>query len=245
MINIVIPMAGRGSRFIKAGYDLPKPLLPVFDQPMIEVVIKNLRPSQPHRFISICQREHLVSYDLESTLCSIDPNIHIIPIDHLTEGAACSVLLAEKYIDNDDQLMIANCDQYISTSIDKYLEVMNEGQFDGYIMTMTDDDPKWSFIRLDSSNLVTEVIEKKVVSNEATVGIYNYRRGRDFVKAAKSMIKADDRTNNEFYVAPVYNYMIDIGMNIGYMNIGSERSGMYGLGIPEDLEFFNTLEKLP
>ena len=245
MINIVIPMAGRGSRFTKAGYLLPKPLLPVHGRSMIEVVIENLRPSMPHRFIFICQKEHLDQFDLAATLRAAGPNIEIIPIDHLTEGAACTVLMAEQFIDNDDALMIANCDQYVSVSMDAYFTKMVEGAFDGFIMTMSANDPKWSFIALDCEGKVINVVEKKVVSDEATVGIYNYRRGRDFVLAAREMISSKDRTNNEFYVAPVYNYMIRQGLRIGYMNIGSDRAGMYGLGVPEDLEYFNSLDKTP
>lgn len=245
IINIVVPMAGRGSRFSKAGYTLPKPLLPTFGRPMIEVVIGNLRPKSAHRFIFICQKEHLQSFDLEPVLLSAGDHTLIVPIEYVTEGAACTVLLAEQYINNDQPLMIANCDQYISTPIDTYIKGMERGNFDGYIMTMTADDPKWSFIRLDSNGLVTEVVEKKVVSNEATVGIYNYRHGRDFVSAAHAMMAANDKTNNEFYVAPAYNYMIAAAKRIGYMNIGSDRNGMYGLGVPEDLEYFNALNGLP
>jgi hypothetical protein len=110
---------------------------------------------------------------------------------------------------------------------------------------MTADDAKWSYVRLDEKKLVTQVVEKKVVSNEATVGIYNYRHGSDFAKAAHAMMAANDRTNNEFYVAPAYNYMIAAGKRVGFMNIGAERSGMYGLGIPEDLDYINALSELP
>lgn len=242
MLNIVIPMAGRGSRFIDVGYELPKPLLLVHGRPMIEVVIDNLKPKTPHRFIFICQKEHVEKFNLETILHKAGgTNSEIITVNSVTEGAACTVLLAEKLINNDNPLMIANCDQYIAVSIDKYLTNMNNGNLDGYIMCMTANDPKWSFVRLDENKQVTEVVEKKVVSNEATVGIYNYRCGCDFVESAQRMIKGNDRVNNEFYVAPAYNYMIESGKKVGYMNIGSERDVMYGLGIPEDLEYFNTL----
>jgi dTDP-glucose pyrophosphorylase len=244
-MNIVIPMAGRGSRFSQAGYELPKPLISVLGKPMIEVVIGNLRPSCPHRFIFVCQKEHLQQYDLAPVLRKAGPDTVIVPIEYVTEGAACTVLLAEEYINHDQPLMIANCDQYISTPIDSYLQKMDAGDFDGYIMTMSADDPKWSFIGLDALGKITEVVEKKVVSNEATVGIYNYRRGNDFVAACQSMFAVNDRTNNEFYVAPAYNYMIKNGANVGYMNIGADRNGMYGLGVPEDLEYFNALKELP
>lgn len=233
MLNIVIPMAGRGSRFAKAGYELPKPLIDVNGLPMIEVVTKNIAPKCEHRFIYICQQEHLEKYALAERLEKISPNCKIVTVDHITEGAACTVLLAENYIDNDDPMMIANSDQFVDTDINEYLAAM--GNNDGLIMTMPADDPKWSFIKYDENGYVTMVREKEVISNEATVGIYNYAKGADFVKYAKQMIRKNIRVNNEFYVAPVYNEIIEVGARIGYYDIGQK---MYGLGTPEDLNAF-------
>lgn len=233
MLNIVIPMAGRGSRFAKAGYARPKPMIEIHGRPMIEVVTKNITPKQEHRFIYICQQEHLKQYRLDALLNQIAPGCVIIPIDHITEGAACTVLLAEKYIDNADGLMIANSDQYVDIDINDYLSAMKDN--DGLIMTMPADDPKWSFIRYDEKGLVTLVREKEVISDEATVGIYNYRYGSDFVRYAHQMIDKNIRVNGEFYVAPAYNEMIEAGARIGYYDIGQR---MYGLGTPEDLEKF-------
>ena len=232
MLNIVIPMAGRGSRFANAGYELPKPLIDVNGRPMIEVVTRNIAPKCEHRFIYICQQEHLEKYALAERLEKISPNCAIVTVDHITEGAACTVLLAEKYIDNDDPMMIANSDQFVDTDINEYLSAM--GDSDGLIMTMPADDPKWSFIKYDDG-YVTMVREKEVISNEATVGIYNYAKGSDFVKYAKQMIKKNIRVNNEFYVAPVYNEMIEDGKKIVFKDVGEK---MHGLGTPEDLERF-------
>lgn len=237
MLNIVVPMAGRGSRFAQAGYQNPKPLIDVYGHPMIEYVTKNIRPACEHRFIYICQEEHLKKFDLAKRLEQIAPGCVVLTVDHVTEGAACTVLLAEKYIDNDDALMIANSDQYVDTDINAYLAAM--GSHDGLIMTMPADDPKWSFIKFDEQGLVTMVREKEVISNEATVGIYNYQHGSDFVKYAKQMIEKNIRVNNEFYVAPVYNEMIEDGKQIVFEDVGSN---MYGLGIPEDLNYFMSLE---
>jgi dTDP-glucose pyrophosphorylase len=231
-------MAGHGSRFAKAGYTMPKPLIPMGSQSMIEVVIDNLRPSQPHQFTFICQRAHVTAHGLDRHLEQIAPGCHIVPIDGVTEGAACTVLLARQYIDNAAPLMIANCDQYVDMSIDDYLAAMAERGLDGLIMTMTANDPKWSFVRLDDTDRITEVVEKQVISNEATVGIYNFARGSDFVAAADAMIARGERVNGEFYVAPVYNAMIRDGAQLGYYNIGADRAGMYGLGIPDDLDYF-------
>jgi dTDP-glucose pyrophosphorylase len=238
MLNIVIPMAGLGSRFTKAGYALPKPLIPVHGKPMIQVVIDNLRPREAHRFTFICQKQHLDGYGLGRKLQTWAPNSNVIPVSRVTDGAACTVLLARDVINTDEPLMIANCDQYVDVVIDDYLARMASEKLDGLIMTMTADDPKWSFVRLDAYGLVTEVVEKKAVSNEATVGIYNYNTGSSFVASAEAMIAKNLRVNNEFYVAPVYNELITIGSRIGIYNIGAERQGMYGLGIPEDLDYF-------
>lgn len=238
MINIVIPMAGAGSRFAKAGFTDPKPLIPVKGIPMIKVVINNLRPSHPHRFIFICQKSHVEQYNLHTKLAEWAPGCSIVEINGLTEGAACTVLAAKDLINNDAPLMIANSDQYVDCDIDQYLATMDEKNLDGLIMTMKADDPKWSFVGFDSKGQVTRVVEKEVISDEATVGIYNFAQGKKFVEAAERMIRNDLRVNGEFYVAPTYNSMIEEGARLGIYNIGSEAHGMYGLGIPSDLQIF-------
>ena len=241
MLNIVIPMAGAGSRFAKAGYKDPKPLIPVHGIPMIKVVIDNLRPNCEHRFIFICQADHVRQYALASNLKKWSPNSIMIEIDGVTEGAACTVLKAKEYINNADALMIANSDQYVDCNIDDYLSQMAISGLDGLIMTMTADDAKWSFVDFNEKGLISRVVEKEVISNEATVGIYNFQKGSDFVNAAESMITANERVNGEFYVAPTYNQLIAQGKRIGHKNVGSENNGMYGLGIPSDLDNFLAL----
>ena len=238
MLNIVIPMAGAGSRFAVAGYKLPKPLIPVNGVPMIQAVIKNLQPSQEHRFIFICQNQHIKAYGLNEKLNLWSPKSIVVGIDGLTDGAACTVLKARQYINNHDALMIANSDQYIDADINKYLDLMVSGEYDGLIMTMKASDSKWSFVGLNSEKMVTRVVEKEVISDEATVGIYNFSKGSDFVEAAERMIQCNFRVNNEFYVAPVYNELISNGYKVSIYNIGKEADGMYGLGIPSDLELF-------
>lgn len=240
MLNIVIPMAGAGSRFVQAGFSLPKPLIPIHSMPMIQVVINNLRPKQPHRFIFICQRAHAVQYNLQTQLRQWTDQAEIILIDGLTEGAACTVLAAESWIDRDEPLMIANSDQYIECSIDDYLDYSATHSLDGLIMTMEASDPKWSFAAVDASGAVTEVAEKKVISNHATVGIYYFSRGAEFVSMAKKMIADQERVNNEFYVAPVYNQLIASGGRVGIYDVGAEGRGMHGLGTPQDLSLFMT-----
>jgi NDP-sugar pyrophosphorylase family protein len=238
MLNIVVPLAGRGSRFQEAGYVDPKPLIAVHGVPMIEAVVNNLRPRHAHRFVFICQREHDRAYGLGRFLRSLVPQCEVICIDGVTEGAACTVLKARPFIDNSSPLMIANCDQWIDFSIDEYLGAFRESGADGFIMTMTASAPKWSFVRRDGNGRVIAVVEKQVVSDEATVGIYNFAVGNDFVAAAESMIAADIRVNNEFYVAPVYTQLISWGRRIETLRIGTDQDAMYGLGTPPDLERF-------
>lgn len=241
MINIVIPMAGRGSRFAAAGYTHPKPLIPVGGKPMIQWVVDNVRPTRSHRFIFICLAEHLTMHSgILTALKTLCPGCAIVPVDSVTEGAACTVLLAREIINTDDPLMIVNADQFVDLKIDQYLSKMDECGADGLIMTFWSDHPKWSYCLMRADGLVSEVVEKRVVSNEATVGIYNFRRGSDYVRAAEAMIAKNLRVNNEFYVAPSYNELIQEGKKIAVVATGREYDGMYGLGVPDDLEFFKT-----
>ncbi len=238
VLNIVIPMAGAGSRFNLAGYIDPKPLILVHKKPMIQFVIENITPTTQHRFIFICQSAHVAKYGLREKLTDWAPGCIVIEINGITEGAACTVLTAKSFIDNESPLMIANSDQFVDIDINQYLSIFDNSLIDGLIMTMKASDPKWSFVALDRERNVTRVVEKEAISDEATVGIYNFRHGRSFVSAAEAMIANNERINGEFYVAPAYNRLIECGNKISICNIGSEGAGMFGLGTPADLEFF-------
>jgi len=238
MLNIVIPMAGAGSRFALAGYKDPKPLIPVHGTPMIKVVIDNLTPKCEHRFIFICQSKHVEEYGLRKALNEWAPGCVIVELDGLTEGAACTVYTAKHLINENNPVMIANSDQYVDVSIDDYLSTMDTEDLDGLIMTMKADDPKWSFVGFNDTGLISRVVEKEVISDEATVGIYNFHSGTQLISAIETMFSKDLRVNGEFYVAPAYNEMIETGAKVAHYNIGSEGQGMYGLGIPTDLNYF-------
>lgn len=234
-------MAGRGSRFAQAGYLKPKPLILLGGIPMIQWVISNVRPNRPHRFIFVCLREHLVANpEIPDALRHLCPGCKIVEVNQVTEGAACTVLLAREHIDNESALMIANSDQYVGLAIDRYLAAMDDPAVSGLIMTFWADHPKWSYCGMRADDTVAEVVEKRVISNRATVGLYNFRQGRDFVAAADEMIARNLRVNNEFYVAPVYNLLIARGQKVVVRDTGREYAGMYGLGTPEDYEFFQT-----
>jgi len=231
-------MAGRGSRFANEGYILPKPLIDVHGIPMIKVVVDNLTPKIEHRFIFVAQQEHIDKYNLIPQLKSYAKNVEVIGINGITEGQVCTALIAKKNFNNNEPLMNANSDQYIDFDINEYLDAMHSNNLDGMIMTMKSQDPKWSYARTDETGLVVETAEKKVISSDATVGIFNFRRGSDLVRSAEQMIADNIRVNNEFYTCPCYNYLINEGRKIGIYPIGSEYDGMYGLGIPSDLNFF-------
>ncbi|HEU5006860.1 MAG TPA: glycosyltransferase family 2 protein [Jatrophihabitantaceae bacterium] len=235
ILQIVIPMAGRGTRFTSAGYEQPKPLIDVVGKPMIERVIENLTPRRRHRFVFIVQRDHLDRHGIGELLARETESSVIVPLDAITAGAACTVLEARAELDPDQPLMIANCDQWLDIDIDDYLAASDFPGTDGLIMTMPASDPKWSYVGLDSQGLVTRVVEKQVISDHATVGVYNFAATRLFLDAADQMIAADKRVNGEFYVAPVYNELIAGGAAIGVRDIGS---AMWGLGTPADLEAF-------
>lgn len=241
MLNIVVPMAGRGSRFSAAHFTDPKPLIPIMGRPMIAWIIDNVRPRRDHRFIFICLEEHLRAHpQVSATLRDLCPGCEVRSLDAVTEGAACTVLTVKDLIDGSDPLMIANSDQYVALDIDEYLQQGEAAGIDGFMMTFWADDPKWSYCRMRPDGTVQEVVEKQVVSNEATVGIYNFARGRDFVAAAEEMIRKDLRVNGEFYVAPTYNELIARGARITVVRTGREYDGMHGLGTPQDLAHFMT-----
>lgn len=231
-LNVLIPMAGAGSRFQQAGYTFPKPLIEVNGKPMIQVVVDNLNVDA--NFIFVVQKEHRDKYNLDTMLNLITPNCKIVEVNGLTEGAACTTLLAKEYIDNDAPLLMANSDQFLEWDSNEFMYKMIEQRVDGGIVTFTSTHPKWSFAKLNEIGDVIEVAEKKPISDIATVGVYYWGKGSDYVKYAEQMIEKDVRVNNEFYVCPVFNEAIGDDRIIRTFNIDK----MWGLGTPEDLKYY-------
>ena len=231
-MNVLIPMAGAGSRFEQAGYTFPKPLIDVNGKPMIQRVVENLNMDARHIFI--VQKEHYEKYALQHTLNLIAPNCEIVQVEGITQGAACTTLLAKQFINNDEPLVLANSDQYVKWDSNQYMYSCMADDIDGSILTFEATHPKWSYAKLNDDGFVTEVAEKKPISKHATVGIYFWKRGRDYVECAESMIEKDIRVNNEFYVCPVYNEALLRGARVKTFHIDK----MWGLGTPEDLDLF-------
>jgi dTDP-glucose pyrophosphorylase len=239
MINIVIPMAGEGSRFVKAGYKTPKPFIEVLGKPMILHVLDNLNINGA-RFILLARQAHIEAEQTVIETIKKKYPVDIVSIERLTEGAACTVLHAHRFINNDSPLLIANSDQIVDMYIADYINNSDNRSLDGSVLCFYDTHPKWSYARIDSQGFILEIREKEVISNYATVGIYYFRSGHIFVENALDMIIRNDRVNNEFYVAPVYNYAIMQNKKFGIYSIDSEK--MHGIGTPEDLNAYMEFE---
>ena len=231
-LNVLIPMAGAGSRFAQAGYTFPKPLIEVRGKPMIQVVIENLNIEA--NYIFLVQKEHYEKYNLQSVLSILKPGCKIVQVDGVTDGAARTTLLAKEFIDNDEPLVMANSDQYVEWDSNNVMYSFTADGIDGGILTFKATHPKWSYAKLDEHGFVSQVAEKNPISDNATVGVYYWKKGSDYVKYAEQMIDKDIRTNGEFYVCPVFNEAIADGKKIRVKEI----SKMWGIGTPEDLNYF-------
>lgn len=231
-MNVLIPMAGAGSRFEKAGYTFPKPLIEVNGKPMIQVVVENINIDAKHIFV--VQKSHYDKYNLKTVLNNISPDCDIVQVEGMTEGAACTTLLAKEYIDNDKPLLMANSDQFVDWDSNEFMYSMIGDSIDAGILTFKSSHPKWSYAKLNDDGFVSEVAEKNPISDIATVGIYYWSRGSDYVRYAEQMISKNTRVNNEFYVCPVFNEAIEDGKKVKIFNV----ENMWGLGTPEDLQHF-------
>ena len=231
-LNVLVPMAGAGSRFAQQGYTFPKPLIEVNGKPMIQLVVENLN-IEAH-YIFIVQEEHYIKYNLKYLLNLIAPGCVVVQVNGITEGAACSTLLAKDYINNDCPLVMANSDQYIEWNSNECMYAFTADEIDGGIVTFEASHPKWSYAKVGSDGFVSEVAEKKVISNEATVGVYYWKHGSDYVRYAEEMIEKNIRVNNEFYVCPVFNQAIEDNKKIKIKRVNR----MWGIGTPEDLDTF-------
>tara|TARA_R100000306_G_scaffold54796_1_gene52171 strand:- start:2806 stop:4176 length:1371 start_codon:yes stop_codon:yes gene_type:complete len=231
-MNVLIPMAGAGSRFEKAGYTFPKPLIEVNGKPMIQIVVTNINIDAKHIFV--VQKSHYEKYNLATVLNNISPDCEIVQVEGVTEGAACTTLLAKEFIDNEEPLLMANSDQFVEWDSNEFMYSMVGDNIDGGMLTFRSSHPKWSYAKLDDDGFVTEVQEKNPISDIATVGIYYWTKGSDYVKYAEQMIENNIRVNNEFYVCPVFNEAIADNKKLKIFDIEK----MWGLGTPEDLNYF-------
>jgi NDP-sugar pyrophosphorylase family protein len=235
VIHIVVPMGGEGRLFTERGYTFPKPLVAIAGEPLIELVVRNLTPPEPHRFVFICRREHVDAYALADVLRLIAPDCRIVTTMGATGGALCSVLLGLEHLPHDGELLIANADQCVDVPVHGFLDAAREGAWDGYMMTFPNTHPRWSYARVEDGQVVA-VAEKQPISRHATAGLYYFRRGSDFIHAAERMLVKNASVSGEFYVAPAYNELILRHQRVGIFPI--EASQMHGLGTPEEVEHY-------
>ena len=237
MINIVIPMAGRGSRLAAARHDKPKPLIEVIPgKSMIEFEIDYLSLPDDHQFIFICLSEHVRDCDLEHVFRSKTKKHRIVMTDTVTSGPASSVMLAEPWIDNQDELLVAYCDDYLDLDIDHYLLYGRQEKVDGMIVTYPSANPMSSYAVLGEDGRVLRVAEKEIISPLATAGLYYFRKGQEFVRSAKQMMRENQTTHGEFFVSPVYNQLIRLGKTVFSYSIRTDQN--MGVGNPDQLAKF-------
>lgn len=227
-MKLIMPMAGNGSRFAEQGYKDPKPLIDVRGKPMFVRTIESIG-LEFDEYIFIVRQEH----NLRDSVLEHYPNAHIVELDALTEGAACSVATAAPYMDADDSFCVCNCDQFFEWNS---LEFDQHKNNDGVLLLFNDPakDPKWSFAAYEpSSQLIFKVAEKDPISEYATAGLYYWKSWKTYLESLQMMIDANDRTNNEFYLCPVYNHTLRLQNTVISGIIIDE---MHGVGIPEDLD---------
>jgi NDP-sugar pyrophosphorylase family protein len=237
-IQLVIPMAGLGSRFSKAGYTVPKPLIQIHGFPMYKVVINNLMHESIVSLTIVCPRKWDLPREIVGLESAHGVPVNIVEVDELTEGPASTVWLAKPHLNLELPVVVANSDQYIDADLSGFYDRVSGPGSSSVILCMEDSDKKWSYVRQSSSGLVEEVREKEVISNVATVGIYGFSSATVMLEAFQEMFSAKDSTLGEYYVAPAYNYIIKQGHPVSVVNLGPVGRIMHGLGVPIDFELF-------
>ncbi|MBX7116686.1 MAG: glycosyltransferase family 2 protein [Myxococcaceae bacterium] len=234
-MNLVIPMAGRGSRFAQVGVTVPKPLIDVRGKPMYAWATDSLPLAHAKRLVFICLAEHLSDLALEEDIHRRYGQYHpvVVGLNEVTQGQACTVLTAKKHLDEDVPLVIFNADTFFTSALSKTVATLPP-QVRGLLGVFKAPGDKWSFARTDAQGRVVEVAEKKRISGWACTGLYHFSSGAEFVQHAEEMIADDERVNNEFYVAPVYNRLLAQGSELR-LDVAEQ---VWVLGTPEDLAHF-------
>ena len=240
-MKVIMPIAGLGSRFTKEGITTPKPLIKILGKPMARWSADSIPFANPEDFIFIVRREHIEQYKVDEELKKMfSPDVKIVVIDYVTDGAACTALLAKEFIEEDEPLIVTDCDHYFEN--EEYIKLIQNIPEDvkGIIPVFEAEGDKWSFSKFDENKVISQVAEKVKISDHANIGAYYFRHGRDFIKAAEDMIRKNIRVNNEFYVAPIYNQLIENGDKI----LAAVSEKVYGLGTPEDVKIFEKEHKV-
>jgi NDP-sugar pyrophosphorylase family protein len=251
-MNIIIPAAGRGKRFSDVGFNVPKPFIPcgLSKMTMLEMVINNLfsiLENRTNTVVVILQKAWLTEYreEIERLQDWFNDQVYVRGLDktylriatvnEVTEGPCCTALLANEYLLNrNDPCLITGCDQYVPYGLNEWINFTKKRNAAGSLLTFCHTDPRWSYVKSNEYQEVTECAEKRPISNFANTGLYYFRSWDDFIYYSSQMIASNERVNNEFYIAPVYNYFIKDNQKIVHYFINE----FYGTGTPEDLNIF-------
>lgn len=179
----------------------------------------------------VCLKDHVDQYKINEVIAQYCESPNIVIQEGRKQGAACSAMLAEHGLDPDEPILLANSDQLVDIDLIDFLASAID--YDGSILTFASTHPKWSYAKIDENNVVLEIKEKHPISDHATVGLYLWNKASHFIDGVNKMIAAGDTCNEEFYVAPSYNYTIPDGLKYTIMEI--KQTQMWGLGTPEDL----------
>ena len=231
-MKIIVPMAGRGSRFANRGFATPKPLIEIGGKPMLYWALRSLADLDYSEVIFILLREHEEEYQVTANLPQWLPKpsipFHTVLLDDVTEGQLCTVLAAREYLSEED-VLIAASDTYIPSQIGKAIQ-KHAGQASGIISTINLPGDRWSFAKTElGTDRVVEVAEKVRISDHCSTGLYYFASGKELLHEGQAMIDRQETTRGEYYVIPVYQQLIAQGKDVFI----APEPAMWDMGTPE------------
>lgn len=236
-MKVVMPMAGLGSRFKVDGYDIPKPLIKVNEKTLVEHSVESLNIDGDYIFITRKFDDEKHNEELSKILKKLKPNSVEIRIDQPTKGAVETVMFARTLINNNDELIITNCDQILEWDSYAFIQESRKTDVDGSVLLFFSSDSKNSFALIGDNGLVLKIVEKEVISNDALVGVHYWKRGCDFVRTGDMLISDFEKMGKkECYVSESYSYLIKEGKRIIGVRIPSNQ--FIPLGTPKDLSIY-------
>lgn len=218
-MKILIPIVSNNhvdnSEYIKSLYEIEK-------KTILQHVYESLAVIKDAEFIVVIKREDIARYHLDNMLQLMIPNVKIIVADGVTQGSACSCLLAIDEIQDEESLLVVGSDQLVHADLQLVIEEFQRKDYDGGVIIFDDIHPRWSYVKLDENGFVVEAAEKRPISRNATTGFYYFKKGIDFVKSVERMILKDADVDGKYYVCPAYNEMILDHKKIGVYRISKK-----------------------